>query len=399
MAGPPDGPPLILGPSLGTSLAVWEPQLAALARHHRVLRFDLPGHGRSAASPLPPNGAARLDDLAATVLRLADARGWERFAYAGISLGGAIGLHLAARHPDRVSRLAVLSSSAHFGPPEPWHERAATVTARGTGALVPGRTGVWFAPEVADTPLGAALLSDLRCADDGAYAACCAALAACDLRADLPAITAPTLVLTGRDDPVTPPAHAREIADAVPGADLVEIARAAHLVNVERPGPVGAALLGHFAEPDTPDTPAAPAAPAARGGDPGTDAARRAVGTAIRRAVLGDAHVDRARARTTAFTEDFQDFLTRYAWGEIWNRPGLSRRARSCVTLTALVAGGHHDELALHTRAALRNGLTPEEIAEVLLQTAVYCGVPAANAAFTIAGRALREADGEEPSP
>jgi 3-oxoadipate enol-lactonase/4-carboxymuconolactone decarboxylase len=114
-------------------------------------------------------------------------------------------------------------------------------------------------------------------------------------------------------------------------------------------------------------------------------------GTAVRRAVLGDAHVDRAEAATTAFTAPFQDFITRYAWDEIWTRPGLDRRARSCVALTALVAGGHHEELALHVRAALRNGLTPEEIGEVLLQTAVYCGVPAANAAFSVADRVLRE--------
>src|SRR3954468_5969849 len=104
-------------------------------------------------------------------------------------------------------------------------------------------------------------------------------------------------------------------------------------------------------------------------------------GMRIRREVLGDEHVDRAVAGTTEFTADFQDLITRYAWGEIWTRPGLDRRTRSCVTLTALVARGHLDELAMHVRAALRNGLTPDEITEVLLQTAIYCGVPAANAA------------------
>ncbi|GAA4627297.1 hypothetical protein GCM10023196_038930 [Actinoallomurus vinaceus] len=114
-------------------------------------------------------------------------------------------------------------------------------------------------------------------------------------------------------------------------------------------------------------------------------------GMRVRREVLGDAHVDRAQARTTEFTADFQDFITRYAWGEIWTRPGLDRRTRSCVTLTALVARGHLDELAMHVRAAVRNGLTTDEIKEVLLQTAVYCGVPAANAAFAVAQRVLAE--------
>jgi 4-carboxymuconolactone decarboxylase len=114
-------------------------------------------------------------------------------------------------------------------------------------------------------------------------------------------------------------------------------------------------------------------------------------GMKVRREVLGDEHVDRAAERTTDFTADFQDLITRYAWGEIWSRPGLDRRVRSCVTLTALVALGRHEELALHVRAALRNGLTTDEIKEVLLQTAVYCGVPAANSAFAVAQHVLEE--------
>jgi len=118
---------------------------------------------------------------------------------------------------------------------------------------------------------------------------------------------------------------------------------------------------------------------------------KHARGMEVRRAVLGDAHVDRAIERTTQFTEDFQDFITRYAWGEIWSRPGLDRRTRSIVTLTALVASGREHELEMHVRAALVNGLTPDEIGEVLLQCAVYCGVPAANGAFAIAQRVVDE--------
>ena len=114
-------------------------------------------------------------------------------------------------------------------------------------------------------------------------------------------------------------------------------------------------------------------------------------GMRVRREVLGDPHVDRAEARKTDFTADFQDFITRYAWGEIWTRPLLDRRTRSCITLTALVAGGHLEELAMHVRAAVRNGLSADEIKEVLLQTAVYCGVPAANSAFAVAQRVLIE--------
>jgi 4-carboxymuconolactone decarboxylase len=117
----------------------------------------------------------------------------------------------------------------------------------------------------------------------------------------------------------------------------------------------------------------------------------RVRGMETRRDVLGDEHVDRAIARTTPFTEPFQDLITRYAWGEIWTRPGLDRRTRSCITLTALVARGQLEELAMHVRAARRNGLSPDEIKEVLLQAAIYCGVPAANAAFAVAQRVLDE--------
>ncbi|MEU8785778.1 3-oxoadipate enol-lactonase [Streptomyces sp. NPDC048637] len=353
-------PPLILGPSLGTSLAVWEPQVPALARHHRVIRWDLPGHGSAPASLIPAAGAT-IADLGRLVLNLADYLSIDRFAYAGISLGGAIGSWLAVHHPERVGSLALVCSSAHFGEPRAWHERAALVRKEGTEQLATSAAGRWFTPGFTG---GAALVEDQRAADPGAYTACCDALAAFDLRADLHRITAPTLVIAGREDRATPLAHARELADGIPGAALTEIAGAAHLAGVEQPEHVTAALLGHL---------------------PGS------TGATVRRAVLGDAHVDRATDRTTRFTAPFQDFITRYAWGEIWTRPGLDRRTRSCVTLTALVAGGHHEELAMHVRAALRNGLTPDEIGEVLLQTAVYCGVPAANAAFAVADRTLRE--------
>ena len=132
--------------------------------------------------------------------------------------------------------------------------------------------------------------------------------------------------------------------------------------------------------------------------DTTTSAAVRAEGMRVRREVLGDAHVDRASASASELTADFQELITQYAWGSIWTRPGLDRRSRSIITLTALVARGHHEELAMHVRAARTNGLTDDEIKELLLQTAIYCGVPDANTAFRIAARVLAELDGD-PSP
>ncbi|WP_430383288.1 3-oxoadipate enol-lactonase [Streptomyces sp. P10-4] len=362
--GPASAPALLLGPSLGTSLALWDEVAPELSAGHRVIRWDLPGHGGSAADLIRPG--ATVGDLAALVLELADALGVDRFAYAGVSLGGAVGLHLAVHHPERLTSLAVLCSSAHFGGEAPWRERADRVRREGLDGLAESADARWFTPGFSVPRL----VRDHREADPAAYAACCDALAAFDLRDRLGGITVPTLLVAGRQDPATPPAHLREIADAVPAATLVELPGASHLAPAQCPREVLAALRAQLDGPP-------------------------ASGTAVRREVLGDAHVDRAQARQTPFTARFQDFISRYAWGEIWTDPTLSRRERSLITLTALVAHGHHDELALHVRAARRNGLTPEEIGAVLLQTAVYCGVPAANSAFATAQRVLAEEDAD----
>ena len=360
--GPVTAPPLVLGPSLGTSMALWDEVAPELSVTHRVVRWDLPGHGGSPAALIGPG--ATVADLAALVLALADSLGIDRFSYAGVSLGGAVGLHLAVHHPERVERLAVICSSAHFNGAKPWEERAARVRAEGLAELAEGAGSRWFTPGFTVPEL----VEDHRTADPAAYAACCDALASFDIREQLPRIGAPTLLVAGREDPATPPAHLREIADAVPGAALVEIPGASHLAPAQCPEAVLTALRAHF--------------------DGG---AKR--GMEVRRQVLGDAHVDRAQARQSAFTARFQDFISRYAWGEIWTDGTLARRERSMITLTALVAHGHYDELAMHVRAARRNGLTPEEIGAVLLQTAVYCGVPAANSAFAVAQRVLAEED------
>ncbi|WP_037618112.1 3-oxoadipate enol-lactonase [Streptomyces aureus] len=362
--GSPSAPPLLLGPSLGTSYALWDKVAPELSAGHRVVRWNLPGHGGAPAGAIGPG--ATVADLAALVLELADSLGIGRFAYAGVSLGGAVGLHLAVHHPERLTSLAAICSSAHFNGSKPWEERAELVRREGLGPVAATADSRWFTAGFT-VP---ALVQDHRDADPEAYAACCDALAAFDLRDRLASITVPTLLIAGREDPATPPAHLREIADAVPGAALVEIPGASHLAPAQCPEAVLTALRAHLS------------------GDAGP-------GMRVRRQVLGNAHVDRAQARQTPFTARYQEFISRYAWGEIWTDPTLSRRERSLVTLTALVAHGHLDELALHVRAARRNGLTEDEIGAVLLQSAVYCGVPAANSAFAVAQRVLAE-DTEE---
>ena len=361
--GPTSASPLLLGPSLGTSYALWDAVAPELSIGHRVVRWNLPGHGGSAPDLI--KAGATVGDLADLVLALADSLGIDRFAYAGVSLGGAVGLHLAVHHPDRLDSLAVICSSAHFNGSRPWEERAERVRREGVEWLAENAGSRWFTPGFSVPRL----VEDQRTADPEAYAACCDALAAFDLRDRLGEIAVRTLLVAGRQDPATPPPHLREIADAVPASTLVELPNASHLAPAQCPEAVLTALRAHL--------------------DGG---AKR--GMAVRREVLGDAHVDRAQDRQTPFTARFQDFISRYAWGEIWTDPTLSRRERSMITLTALVAHGHYDELAMHVRAARRNGLTPEEIGAVLLQTAVYCGVPAANSAFATAQRVLAEEEG-----
>ncbi|MGW3151005.1 bifunctional 3-oxoadipate enol-lactonase/4-carboxymuconolactone decarboxylase PcaDC [Streptomyces sp. NPDC001177] len=363
--GPASAPALLLGPSLGTSYALWDAVAPELSITHRVVRWDLPGHGGSAPDLI--HAGATVGDLAELVLELADSLGIERFAYAGVSLGGAVGLHLAVHRPERLESLAVICSSAHFNGARPWEERAEQVRREGLDRLVESADARWFTPGFTVPRL----VQDHRDADPEAYAACCDALAAFDVRDRLGEILVRTLLVAGRQDPATPPAHLREIADAVPGAALVELPHASHLAPAQCPEAVLTALRTHL------------------GGG-----ARR--GMAVRREVLGDAYVDRAQARQTPFTARFQDFISRYAWGEVWTDPTLSRREHSMITLTALVAHGHYDELAMHVRAARRSGLTPEEIGAVLLQTAVYCGVPAANSAFATAQRVLAEEETEK---
>ncbi|MET7701476.1 alpha/beta fold hydrolase [Streptomyces sp. NPDC005485] len=247
LVGPADAPPLVLGPSLGTSKAVWEPQLPALTRRFRVLRFDLPGHGRSGAGllPRPEPGRTVMDDLASLVMDLVDHHGWDTFHYAGISLGGAIGAHLAARQPSRVHSLALVCSSARFGPPEAWHARADLVRLKGTGPLLETSPSRWFAtPDSAGTPLGRRLLGSLADADPVGYAACCDALATYDLRPNLARITIPTLVVGGSRDAATPVEHAQELAQGIPHSAL-EIIECGHLAT-EQPQALQAALTTHL---------------------------------------------------------------------------------------------------------------------------------------------------------
>jgi len=390
-------PVLVLGPSLGTSAtALWGACATGLTDAFDVVAWDLPGHGHNRAVPEEPFTMA---ELAAGVLAVVDdvlsGRGepGTRFWYAGDSVGGAVGLQLLLDAPSRVEAAALLCTGARIGTPESWNERIGQLRASGTAGLVSASAERWFAPGFLEREpdRGSALLRALADAVDDGYAQVCGALADFDVRDRLGRIAAPVVAVAGAEDTVTPAAGLEEVAGGVQDGTLVVLDGVAHLAPAEAPARVARLLRHHFLGEPLEATAAPPAAPI--DGDM-TQRERHAAGMALRREVLGDHHVDRALLRTTDLTRDLQDLTTRYAWGEIWTRPGLDRRSRSIVTLTALVARGHHDELAMHLRAARRNGLTIEEIGEVLLQTAIYLGVPDANTAFRIAQQVFAE-DGE----
>lgn len=242
--GPAGAPAVVLCNSLGTTLAMWDPQAPALAERFHLVRYDRRGHG---LSPVP-TGPYSVDDLGGDVLSLLDELGLERVSFCGLSIGGAVGMWLALEAPERLHRLALCCTRAAFPPPEQWVERAAAVREGGVAVVSEAALGRWFTgrfrvahPDVVD---------DFRAMLVGTpaegYAACCEALATFDVRSRLGEIAAPTLVVTGGDDPVAPPESGAELAAAIPHATHVVLEGAGHIANVEQSDAFTAALLAHL---------------------------------------------------------------------------------------------------------------------------------------------------------
>ncbi len=241
--GPAQAPVLLLAGSLGTSLAMWQPQVQALADRFRVIAIDHRGHG---ASPVPP-APYTIAEMGGDVLALLDALGVERATYAGLSIGGMVGIWLGAHAPERLERLVLICTSAYAPPRERWLERAAAVRAAGTAEVVADAVVErWFTPGWAAAHPGevAAHRKMIAATDPEGYAGCCEAIAAMDQRGDLPQIRVPTLVIGALGDEALPPEHQRLIAAQVPGARLELIADAAHIASVEQATAVSALIAG-----------------------------------------------------------------------------------------------------------------------------------------------------------
>ncbi len=237
-------PTIVLSASLGTTLEMWEPQVEALAAHFQVVRFDRRGHGRSPVV----EGTATIDDLGNDILGLLDTLSLERVSFCGISLGGLEGIWLGINAPSRIERLVLCCTAAAFLPRQNWVDRGALVRAEGTGAIADAALERWFRPllEQTDPDVVARYRAMLVSTPAEGYAACCDALAEADLRDRLGEIEAPTLVISGADDPVSPPAASDALAASIPGAIHTVIEDAAHIANVEQPEAFTAALLDHL---------------------------------------------------------------------------------------------------------------------------------------------------------
>ncbi len=374
LEGPDGAPPIILSNSLGTDHMMWQAQAEVLGHAFRVIRYDQRGHGASQA----PAGPYTIERLGRDVLALADHLGLERFSFCGVSMGGLTGQWLGIHAGSRLDRLVLASTAAHLPPRELWDQRIATVAEKGLAGIVDVAIERFFSEDfrrsTATTVAG--FHRTLLATPAEGYIACCQAVRDADFRQEIMAISVPTVVISGTCDPATPPDRGAAIADEIRGARFV-VLDGAHIINVEQPAAFNRELLGFLGQADLPHD------------------QRFQVGMARRRAVLGNAWVDRSIARRNPFNAEFQDLITRYAWGEIWTRPGLEEETRRLIVLAITAALGRWEEFDLHGQAALEAGVRPDLIKELLLQTAIYAGVPAANTAFQ---RMSGLMDGSAPS-
>jgi 3-oxoadipate enol-lactonase/4-carboxymuconolactone decarboxylase len=376
LEGNTDCPLLVLSHSIGTDLGMWAPQVEDVLPHFQVLRYDTRGHGASDA----PKGEYSVERLGRDLIGLLDALNISKFAFCGLSMGGAVGQWLALNAPERMSGLVLANTSPQFGPRTNWESRMRTVSEKGMAGIAEIVMPRFFSSETlarGDVHVNA-VKSVLLGTNPVGYFGCCAALRDFDGTQSVGKIRIPTLVIGGDRDVSTPwEGHGQILVHSIPGARALRLL-AAHLSNLERPRSFTAALLDFLLPKAEPFV------------DP------REEGLAVRRAVLGDAHVDRSVAATTDFTRDFQNLITRYAWGTIWTRPGLNQRTRRLLALAIAASLGRWEEFGLHVRTGLMHELELCDLKETLLQTAIYAGVPAANTGFRVAGEEIEKVKGGE---
>lgn len=332
-----------------------------LLAHFRVLRYDTRGHGASDV----PAGDYTMDDLGADLVELVKGLGIEKFAFCGLSMGGAVGQWLALKQRTRLSALVLANTSPQFGTRELWEARRKAVNEGGMEAIADAVMQRFFSPDRQTSANGQTTRLVLLGTDPAGYSGCCAALRDVSNKPELKKISARTLVIGSDADPSTPwEGNGDILAREIPGAASL-VLKGAHLSNLEQPRSFSAGLLEFLLES-------------------GVSADAFDAGLRVRRQVLGKEHVDRSLASANDLNREFQRLITQYAWGAVWTRPGLDHRTRRLLVLAITASLGRWEEFRLHLNAAIAHGMESCDVKETLLQIAIYAGVPAANSAFHI---------------
>lgn len=365
LQGTPNSPVLMFSNSLGCNLSMWDELVPYLLPYFRILQYDTRGHGHSELTP----GPYSVELLGQDVIDLLDQLQIEKVHFCGLSMGGLIGQWLGIHHPERLHKLILSNTGSKIGTEAGWNERIQILVEKGMACIVDATMERWFTPSFrSKNPSRVAQLSQIFLDNRVAgYTACCAVVRDADFRGKLTAITTETLILTGDEDEVTNVDHAEKMRLEISGSQL-KVLLARHLASTELPASYAETLIDFVV---------------------GNDSYSR--GMHVRRTVLGDAHVDRANNGKNGFNSDFQEFISQYAWGEIWTRPGLPKPSRSLITLAMLIPLNKKVEFKMHIRAAFNNGVSLEEIKEVILQSGIYCGLPAANDAMHAAEEVFTE--------
>jgi 3-oxoadipate enol-lactonase/4-carboxymuconolactone decarboxylase len=375
LEGPTDRPFLVLLNAIGTDMALWDSLVSVLLPHFQILRFDARGHGASDA----PQGDYSFEMLAHDVIAVMDAANLPHAAIAGVSLGGMIAMEAALRFPERVAALVLICTSASIDRAL-WSERVDNVRAVGLAAIADGAMARFLSPQFSAAHPDRAAAVRRTLLSTAGYGGAAAAIRDGELRGRLASINVPTLIVGGNKDISMPFApHSEALLAAIGGSTSARI-DAGHLAPIEAPHALAQAIHGFLSAQDEPQR-----------------AARilYEAGLVNRRRVLGDAWVDRALAARTTLDAEFQEMITRIAWHEVWGRIGLDERTRRLLVIAVTASLGRWEEFSLHTRAGLTHGsFSADELKEVLMQLAIYAGVPAANTAFAHARQIIGELHG-----
>lgn len=365
ISGTPNSPVLAFSNSLGTDMGMWEELIPNLLPYFRVLQYDTRGHGGSEIM----DDSYTIDLLGNDFITLLDELKIDKVYFCGLSMGGLIGQWLGIHHPKRLLKLILSNTDSKIGTVENWNDRIKTIQNEGMQAIVEGTMERWFTDDFRkNNPNRIAEIKSVFAKNNAlGYTNSCAAVRDADFRNDLHKITTETLVITGTEDAVTNVEQAELLVKAIPNASL-KVLPARHLSATELPKTYSQVLIDFIVGESTFER-----------------------GMHVRRSVLGEAHVAKAIENSNEFNGDFQNFISNYAWGEIWTRPGLSKHNRSLITIAMLIALNRKAELQMHIKAAFNNGVTVAEIKEVIMQSALYCGLPAANEAIHTAEEVFNE--------